>query len=526
MKLFLIKELSLEEVTRFKLIRERENNCAKGNYLQCDLFREGYFDSTELLDNDSDENKNENENENEKEKEKENDIEKLDENFNQNRNKKSRIKFHDQKKEKQYLHTLNGLQKVKSVICESEHLLPDESPRIFVLLSDYMNFLQSIAGQNFHKKNVKEMQKNTLFGPYLENGEEGYTLAGIVICEMLGIVFSPVIVPLHYISIFLMRNINLLYDNVEVYFNNRILDSPDFNICYYLNNIYIDIQTDNTILFKIFRFLNPYRYSLIMSILDYFHFYYSTPNYIFNLVLQSPYMYYDYYIENKYISLPQRRHACLLRSGIDTAEKELSIMKNKINEEEKKEFDKKNNKIKNKKEKKNARNVKRNKINKNDIKNQNQNVDFGLSDSWESLKNICLQGNFGEYEYNFCFFGKFKQGETVLGEFKNWGSSSNKIEQKNLNEFDDDIDIINEVEIEDEKNDEGGGFYFGGKKESKKMGDKMQNSRSKYNYQIYEDGTVCQGMIPSSSLFLTISVHLMVFVIYNSYVIHFSFFSC
>ena len=102
-------------------------------------------------------------------------------------------------------------------------------------------------------------------------------------------------------------------------------------------------------------------------------------------------------------------------------------------------------------------------------------MDFGLSDSWESLKNICLQGNFGGYEYNFCFFGKFKQGETVLGEFKNWGSSSNKIEQKNLNEFDDDIDITNEVEIEDEKNDEGGGFYFG-EKMSKDVKIKMINT--------------------------------------------------
>ena len=50
------------------------------------------------------------------------------------------------------------------------------------------------------------------------------------------------------------------------------------------------------------------------------------------------------------------------------------------------------------------------------------------------------------YEYNFCFFGKFKQGETVLGEFKNWGSNSNKIEQKNLNEFDDDIGISAEFQ--------------------------------------------------------------------------------
>ena len=340
------------------------------------------------------------------------------------------------------------------------------------------------------------MQKNTLFGPFLENGEKGYLLAGIVICELFGIALSPIIVPLNYISSFLMENIYILFDNIESYYNNRLLDSPDFNLCYCINLVYTDIQKDNTILYKIFRFINPYRYSLIMSILDYFHYYYSTPNYIFNLISKSPYMYYDYYIEKKYISLPQRRHACLLRYGVQTAENELTKIKNKIEKEEKNN-NKKNKKIKNKKEKKNARIVKRSYENKNKNNDIDEEVDFGPSDSWESLKNICLQGKFGEYDYNFCFFGEFKQGDTLLGKFKKWGNEGNIIGQKNINEFDDDtvidIGVSNEEEIEDEKQHDGGWFHFHGKKQIEKVDDEMQNVRSKYKYQIYEDGTMCQG---------------------------------
>ena len=503
MKYYIIIELKLEESKRFELLRERADKCAKGNLLYCDLFTIEYHDINEVLDNNNDNNDNNNDNyinginnndNNNNNNNNNNDINNYYNNNNNddndksrihNHNSQSKIKSHAQKEEKENLNILNGMQKIKSVTCESEHLLPDESPRIFVILSDYIDYVQ----------------KNSLYD------KKKILAAKIVICEFVGLTFSPIIIVSNLFFSSISTSIELLNDNITLYYDMEVKESfNSYNIFSYLYYIYIDNQKYDTMLFKNFFFLNPYRYSFFLSFLDSCYYYFETSKYLFNLAIQSPDMYYDYYINNKNELLPESRHSCLLRSGIETAENELKVINIKINDEEIKILNKNNNEKKNnKKEKKIARDKKRNENKKNDKNDNNlalNNVDFGPSDSWESMKNICLEEVFGEYKYNFCFFGKFKQDDTLLGVFKKWGNLNKKKDNNydNINEFNNDMktNINSEVEkeVENENEDdnvEEGWLSFGQKKMVKIKTNEEQNLRSKFQYQIYDDGTVCQG---------------------------------
>ena len=481
MKYFLLKEIKLEEVTRFKLIRERMNNCAQGNIKYCDLYKIGYNDNDELLGEGY---------------------------YDIDARKKLRIKFHEQKEEKNYFNSLNGLQKVKSSICEGENLLPDESPRVFVLLGDYMNYVQSKAGNLFHQKTVNEIQRSTLFGPFLEDGEKGFLLFCLVSSETVGLIFSPLIFSLNSIRNIIFSQVIKVDNNMKLLLNSIIENNPNSTVSTlysHINSTYTATETEGTNINNIIRFLDPFRYSGIMTVFDFLYPYYSGPIWVLGVIWQTPSMYYDYYVRSLYENLPERRHACLLKYGIKTAENELKSVEMKIVKEDNirsEKINKEKNKNNNKKNKKIARDKKRKDDKKNNKNNEiisYENVDFGPSDSWENVKELCLENTFNDYKYNFCFFGKFYQGNTLLGKFSDWGVS--KLDKSNIyhddnnqntnhNKNSDKNSDENEFDGDDENENEGWLSF-----QSKKVDEtkKIRNQRFKYSHQIYDEGTVCQG---------------------------------
>ena len=479
-KNYLLIESKLEDVTRFKLLREREDKCARGYKANCDYFFEGFFDDKELL-NGFD--------------------------FRKSVNPRTRIKYSDQEKEKKVLNSLEGMAKVKSVICQNENLLPDESTRIFVVLDDYINFVKSQQGSKFFEKTVEQLQKETLFCPYIDDGKEGIILFSVIAAEYFGIILSPIILLLHRLEYYYTKHYQILFSFVENYRTEMVQKNPrsdEFSyysimyIYYKLTDLYNDTQTEGTSSNNVIRFLDPFRYSSVMTFLDYTHVYYTTPIWFLSIAFKSPIMYYDYYVSNSYSSMPCRRHACLLRSGIEYAEKEIKIIENKMKDEEirrEQEKMKNENNLQNtRKEKKKARG-KRKDDRKNEINGEDLSsviVDYGPEDSWEVLKGKCLNGEFGEYKYNFCFFGTFKQGYTVLGKFNNWGTINNV---DNSNDEEEDTSSSSWFSISSKQKEEKDKLNtkINIKSDINKIQNLESGSSSRYSSQLYDEGTTCQG---------------------------------
>eukprot|EP00599_Poterioochromonas_sp_BG-1_P001322 CAMPEP_0173139698 /NCGR_PEP_ID=MMETSP1105-20130129/4413_1 /TAXON_ID=2985 /ORGANISM="Ochromonas sp., Strain BG-1" /LENGTH=226 /DNA_ID=CAMNT_0014052479 /DNA_START=90 /DNA_END=767 /DNA_ORIENTATION=+ len=82
--------------------------------------------------------------------------------------------------------------------------------------------------------------------------------------------------------------------------------------------------------FYVLDYLDLERYPTTNYLLDLYYQATSIPRWIIRLILNTPFIYYDYYVLGKGSQLPPRRHACLLREGIKTAEEELKNIKTQI----------------------------------------------------------------------------------------------------------------------------------------------------------------------------------------------------
>ncbi len=313
-------------------------------------------------------------------------------------NEKKRFVWQYSQKEKDYIQRVSGVTKVRAMICSSEHTLPDDSARIFTILGEYLDYMESPHGyailankmKNIGNSNTNNPQHTSYFAQFLENEERGYILAVIVLCEMTGLLVSPITVPLQ--GVFYLYNhikwwiwtslqqseerynqhlLDYYYDEYS-YANQTFIFSSVFNISkndeeddkdatvikapstiptsttkptppttltpsFYFHYIIksfitllLDSDRDNTMTFYLLDYLDLERYPTTNYLLDLYYQTTSIPRWIIRLILNSPFIYYDYYVHGKGSQLPPRRHACLLREGIKTAEEELINIKTQI----------------------------------------------------------------------------------------------------------------------------------------------------------------------------------------------------
>jgi hypothetical protein len=261
---------------------------------------------------------------------------------------------------------------------------------VWKTVGEYVAYMSTAAGRNSVVPNLVQMKKNALFGPYLDDGAKGYTLAAIHVLESVGIACSP----LAALAILISTAAGSISDMIATH-STAMLSCTDT-----LDPAHVPFSTfsPTALLVDILQFfnssqwskqmgmLNPYRYSLIVTALDIVHPYTQSLLWAARIVTGVPSLYNEIYFTNKIDALPQRRQTCLLREGLSSALNEQEAINKKIAD-----IDVKVNAYADKRTKNNQ--------------------------LWELLREKCLTKVVKEYSYTFCFFGRVTQGSTHLGTF-------------------------------------------------------------------------------------------------------------
>lgn len=361
------REETKERVLRFHLLRGRQHQCALGIEESCDYFHPEFFSDSELL---------------------EEGVPAVYEND----KKRLIIPRETIDQELNYLSILTGYDRVYKSICPHSVMLPEDSVKVFRTVGEYVDFMNSTTGRMSVTPNPTQMRRNTLLGPYLEFGDQGFILAAIHMTELAGFFVSVLALP----------------SRTARYFASAAFTFTQTQCSAYLQaHSYVSASSNNTISERIFLAVNatletvhsllsspavalltnPYRYSLVVDLMDRLHPLTQTIHWVATICFGAPQFYYDVWFKQKLQSLPQKRQACLLREGLLAARRELAVI-----DEGLRSIDQ---------QLKGATATKAN--------------DLQL---WELVRGKCLTKEMAPYTYQFCFFGRVSQDHTTIGEYK------------------------------------------------------------------------------------------------------------
>lgn len=273
---------------------------------------------------------------------------------------------------------------------------------------------------------------NTLFGRFLENGDKGFLQGQLLILEWLGLLVSPVTLSMRMVGYGAQLLVQSLWHSMQqcaaTAVTHRAHDAYPTTLAQWCQLV-LDSDVEGSQVANVVTVLDYTRYSFIMTTLDIWSEYLSTPMWIWEVMYRAPLMYFDYYIRQNGNQLPPRRQCCLLRSGIHSARAELQTLEQRIAAQEElvhqsalrryvktTTSDNSNETGRKKRSKKRA--------NKDEVLVP---LDFGPGGTWESVVNSCLEREEGGHSYSFCYFGEIKQdGVVSLGRFTHWGSTPAK----------------------------------------------------------------------------------------------------
>jgi hypothetical protein len=323
--------------------------------------------------------------------------------------------------------TMTALQRVHSSYCsyleqDVRGLLPEETPRVHKSVQQYLAYSSGRGGMAEKKRSRSvEMirKKNTLFGPFLDNGREGHLLAMQVSCEVLGILLSPLTMPL------------TLADHA----GRRLLSAfwLQMKQCSGSHRDSVACPPWKVSLAKSLR--EGGSLSLVLDALDYSQYnslvrlqktwspYTSALRWYWTLIQQAPWYYSRYYLgsvlSGEPLRLPVKRDACTLREGIRVATEEMAALREKI---QSRKLDEENKKA----GKPGSGGCPPSEIRSEDGTCRPQrsgegSIDFSKDGSWEALEGLCVEKEEGEYLYKVCLFDSVYQGSTRLGSFRGWG---------------------------------------------------------------------------------------------------------
>jgi hypothetical protein len=198
--------------------------------------------------------------------------------------------------------------------------------------------------------------------------------------------------------------------------------------------------------------------------------------------------------------LPQRRQACLLRSGMEEInrminevdkylEEEASLLSKPIVEASSSSSSSRTDKTS---KRKSAESNRKKKSGSASVGDEKIVIDYGMNEEWIHSKDICVEKRIvasisASYNYKFCFFGSAMQDNTLLGKFAYWGNQSTAI-------------------VFDDPTSRGISSIFGsGSNRATSTAGKMtvmksQKSANMYTQQFYSRGARCFHTTSSSSL--------------------------
>lgn len=404
MKYLLSKEIKREKELRWRLLRDREQHCASGHDAACNYFFSGYYYDDELQGEGYP-------------------VELL--------GPQKKLPYEYTYKEQEYMNKLGTVERVRWSICPVKTLLPDDDARLFGKIGEYLNYMATPGAKVSQDRTILVIRRHTVLGPFLEYGEKGHILAGVVASEMLGLLLSPVIgvgYALHYGYTTAAR---YLWDAVKSYSSYKGIESPtdvissSGGVLEQLANLIIEADIPGSQVDTVLSYLDYNRYSAAIYVVDSVFSLLYYPVWVYDIAVRSPSMYFDYYYNGRNMNLPPRRQACMLRNAMSNAEKEIQKLQEQITAEEELRDAlvavKENNNDRNKRSKGGK---KGNKQQLDRPKVKLVKMDYGVDGAFEVLKDVCLEKTVDDYDYNFCFFDEVKQGKhTSMGMFSNWGTS-------------------------------------------------------------------------------------------------------
>lgn len=417
MRLYLNFEINKESSLRLALIRERENNCGLGHESMCNLFHSAYFNDQELEDYGFQARYLAEMNEDKK---------KADNSAATGK----RFVYTYSQEEIMHANSLHGMKKVHAAQCTNADILPDDDMRIFTTVGDYMNFMNSPGGLT-HRNNVnkRRRQQENIFNRYLENGERGYIELCVTSCEWLGVLLSPVLVPVMLLDHWFEAVRQAAWQWIAQFNAQYRREAASDSLTRALGVVsqwVVDWEDEHSALYQNFvRYLDPRRYSVIAYFLDQIQPYLSTPQWMVTVILRAPQLYFEYYFTQKANELPPRRQACLLRRGISIAEEEIKKLEKQI-----KDYEEVQQLLR-------APGTSGEEAWSGPSTNALMR-DYGAMGEWQAIADQCISTTVRGYNYSVCFFQSITQqpqdGGTsfTLGRFEHWGAHPDDLSQHRL----------------------------------------------------------------------------------------------
>ena len=415
MKFYNEKYSHRESSERFRLMRERLINCASGEQEFCDFFHPGFFSDDELSDFDIPEA--------------------------QKKNWKPRAKISTTPSELAYLNEMSGTKRVRASVCQTRDIFRDDMYRICTTAGELLTYLESPAGSN--PVRIRHHERH-LFGKFVDEGEYGFMMGACALGEFFAFVVSPVTLMVYGASVGFSQVQSVAWRYVEACNVGAKKEEGELklpaalvSVCRTLVNMY----TPGTVESNVMVYLDWSSYSALARLYDFILPYVEWYNTLSRVVWYAPSLYHQFYFTNASMALPEARMNCLLRAGIQAAEKETLKLSAKLDEErraqealkksdllgedgtgtEEEEDNTDDSLSSGEKSKLKRRANKKKRPNKKNSKSEER-VDYGFRKEWEAVRGVCLEKEMASYQYKFCFFKEVKQGTTLLGKFYGWGT--------------------------------------------------------------------------------------------------------
>ena len=241
-----------------------------------------------------------------------------------------------------------------SVTCPTGNTLIDPYTYERKNVADY---LRNYKPKKVEKLSREQARRTALLVPYLE-GREGTAPAQQWLCELLGCLLTPIIIPIqfsmevlyHFLSYLWygmelcvgdsLSNLDKNKDGVYVQISNlnynlaNDLSHNRTTVCpsqlVFISRIILNTQIPDTLEFRILSFFDYSSYSVLRSVEYFFKPYWLFLRWYMILIWKAPYTYYYYYFTNRYHSLPPKRESCQLREGLRIAEEIRNQFENEL----------------------------------------------------------------------------------------------------------------------------------------------------------------------------------------------------
>lgn len=261
----------------------------------------------------------------------------------------------------------------------------------------------------------------TLLGNFLEHGQYGYRHGLVFLCECLGILCSPVILPLQMLYIYLIQP-----KSIELWGSILQCDS-DNSTCYdftkYIAKIVKESQDEESQTSQYLSYLDYRQYPILSTVYVSTRRLLSYPIWILNIAWETPLLYLRYHFTDARNKLPPKNQNCILRNSIKALREERIVL-----EKRKKELSEKlvnwmyaDESSPDASESKEQYRRRRQKAGDKSTAKPRP-IDYGLDRAWLSLQNICVNKTVSGYQYNFCFFKFIEQDSVLIGRYVDWGN--------------------------------------------------------------------------------------------------------